>query len=859
MQDKPILLFADKDMSERTKRMVGIVRLNFPDKTKQINRLSPKFSTLQSAWERGNLVVQNSPNAIEPEYSLIFEIAGDVASFYTAVNCLNNGTQKKFTPDGFAEIVLDLSDSMDVDNDFYCIDNKTGERLKEKTSMRSKLYCVSTNGKALQELLSLWKSYSTNPDFEFPKGKTGFRTVFNQLYDIRQWGIKERLEESGILEDWIGMMPDNGWEKVLCEVELFYTQNHSKRQLREDIVSRLVSDENGRVINSCIIAEINYHGLLIELPRKCVEKIVAKEEVKLVNSEQIMFFHTTGQIFDNHGQSFQGNHAPTSKSPQNLEPIVALFDGLPQENHPYLQNYLIVDDPENYAQNYLVATRQHGTAMASLIIHGDLNNNKFSSSRKIYVRPIMRPDFDFNGNALEIVPKDVLLVDTIHTAVRRLFEPSLGAVAPQVKIINLSIGDKSRVFIKSISPLARLLDWLSYKYNVLFIVSSGNHYSEFDIGETFESFARKDLNERSNSILNIVDQQSRINRLLSPAASINALTIGAAFADYSALKEDSTVIAPCIDGAPHPISAVGRGINKSIKPDIIYFGGRNTIKKSFSNPNMVLWRDPVTREPGILSAAPFSAGDRIETYSYGTSNATALISHEATYCYDILEALVKRGYNIDSEYFALLIKAMLTHGARWDDKILELYTQIIGKDKSDVVHKYLGYGFPDIRKACECSSQKAILLGFGDLKDGQADIYKLPLPFDFAKNKLERRLTLTLASFSPIISNRQKYRSVQVWATLEDTKSHWTRKNADWQAVLRGTLQHEIFDNNQTEVWGENDCLAIKVNCRNDADPKSTSTTKYALMVSFEIKEPIDYDVYEKIAERVRPKVAPKP
>ena len=84
-------------------------------------------------------------------------------------------------------------------------------------------------------------------------------------------------------------------------------------------------------------------------------------------------------------------------------------------------------------------------------------------------------------------------------------------------------------------------------------------------------------------------------------------------------------------------------------------------------------------------------------------------------------------------------------------------------------------------------------------------------------------------------------------------------KSRFWQAALRGTLQHEIFENNKTEVWGEDDCLSIKVNCRNDADSKCILPVQYALMVSFEIKEDIDIDVYARIAEKVRPRVAPNP
>ena len=40
------------------------------------------------------------------------------------------------------------------------------------------------------------------------------------------------------------------------------------------------------------------------------------------------------------------------------------------------------------------------------------------------------------------------------------------AVAPSVRIINVSIGNRSQPFDREVSPLARLLDWLSWKYKL---------------------------------------------------------------------------------------------------------------------------------------------------------------------------------------------------------------------------------------------------------------------------------------------------------------------------------------------------------------------------------------------------------
>lgn len=60
-------------------------------------------------------------------------------------------------------------------------------------------------------------------------------------------------------------------------------------------------------------------------------------------------------------------------SPLDLEgpsgdPIVALLDGLPLENHDFLNGRLTVDDPDGWAAETPAADRHHGTNMASLLL-----------------------------------------------------------------------------------------------------------------------------------------------------------------------------------------------------------------------------------------------------------------------------------------------------------------------------------------------------------------------------------------------------------------------------------------------------------------------------------------------------------
>jgi hypothetical protein len=216
---------------------------------------------------------------------------------------------------------------------------------------------------------------------------------------------------------------------------------------------------------------------------------------------------------------------------------------------------------------------------------------------------------------------------------------------------------------------------------------------------------------------------------------------------------------------------------------------------------------------------------------------------------------------------ALLIKAMLVHGAEWGTlskkyaKALTLYkkgtTKISRQDCSRKLHRFLGFGKPDVERALECAKNRVTLVGYGTLKNGEALTYDLPLPFNFSSSKICRRLTATLTYFPPFVPTRQKYRAAQLWYSIENGKKNLldARVDVDWQAAVRGSVQHEIFENNNTIVWDENDAIQIKVNCRGDADDKFSDSIPYALMVSFEIKDAIDIDVYAKIAEGVSTKV----
>lgn len=851
MPERPLILFAEPALAEKEAKNGRSGSFFKPTYQRQVARLSPKFELLQNALDQGNVRMTERATAIEPEYTLVFETAGNPEGFYTAIKTL-----QKTYPN--VEWVLELAGKAPNTEDFYMLD-RHGNRDDSK-ELSTKIFCVLTNQRALTQVMSLWNHFKVDSSYKFPHGLTGFKHLFLTLKDIHQWGIQERLEDTGVLDDWQVDLLDASRTMVNAQIELFYRNSPEKRNSAEAKLAQIINNCGGTVLQISTIPEIRYHAMLASIPRNTAETIINRQEPELVLADEVMFIKASGQSL-----SVYTDDNPTESIDVSLpstiinDPIVALFDGMPQENHPLLSNLISVDDPDDFATMSPVTGRVHGTSMASLILRGQSMQTSLDQIRKIYVRPIMKSRPLFGGGNEDYIPDDFLLVDKIHECIRRLFEASAGEVAPTIRIINLSIGISYREYYNLISPLARLLDWLSYKYRVLFVVSAGNHSDELDLGTSYRDFSILDNHEKDCRIAKYISDNSRRLRLLSPAESMNALTVGASFSD----KNNSTPLpnqtALCSDGFPAAYSSFGRGINNAIKPDILFPGGRNYVLQSYHEPNYATWRSSFTRAPGIQSAYPSDArdGNVLVAYSTGTSNSAALVTNKAMECYDILNSifLSETGDVIPYTHAAVLLKAMLTHGASWgrNQAVFIEALSLSGNQTKNELHRYLGYGEADIDKAKECAKNRVTLIGFGDIHQNEAYVYSLPLPFDFHVQKYKRKLTITLAYFSPVHPESMKYREKQVWFTTENSKVMGARSEYDYRAVQRGTLQHEVFESEAIEVWDENNPLKIKVNCRGDASDKVQETPiPYALFATFEMAEEYDIDVYQKVVEKVR-------
>ena len=789
--------------------------------------------------------LQNNPLGIQPEQVLVLETVGPIDNFINALKRI----------DGF-EWMGEL-ENLEIDPDYGFQEGNNPDRL-----LRGQLFLVMTDQRALQEMQVFFDRWREDSNAKFPYGLARLKQAIEHLYAIRPWDAEDRIRDTNLLEDWEERLGFGG-QPIPFEADLWFRSNSSRRQTSAAHLRSVVESLGGEIVTECVIPEISYHGVLGNIPPEKAQEILNQEEVRLFQCDGVMRLRPVGQCAITLPEDPSSTVALDEEQlePPNEGPLVALLDGLPLTGHQKLDRWVQVDDPDDYESDYLANQRFHGTTMASLICHGDLRGGEESAASRIYSRPIMKPKLDFDGQPHEAIPEDVLPVDLIHRAVRRMYESINGEppAAPSVCVINLSVCDTARPFDREISPLARLLDWLSWEYGVLFVVSAGNHDHELELDLPREELDKLTESELEDAVIKALAADSRHRRLLSPSETINGITVGASHEDVSENLTHNLIDPFPNMGQPSVISAHGPGYRRIIKPDVLLPGGRQLLAEKLGNthPRAVLRVHHSLGPPGQLVAAPGLQGELNHICSTrGTSNATALASRGALLLHRTIDELRQQsGGRPPAEYDTVLLKALLVHGANWTNT-WEIYQQALQTEQNkrrfrDFLTRFLGYGPADIHKVMVCTDQRATALGVGELGNEEAAEFVLPLPPSLSAVTDNRRLTVTLAWLTPIASTTQKYRVAHLWFNpTEQNIIATNRKDADYQAVQRGTLQHEVLEGDQAVPYQDGTNLVVKVNCRSDA-ARIREPIRFALAVTLEVAESLDIPVYQEIRERL--------
>ncbi|MFI3281395.1 MAG: hypothetical protein R3Y44_05430 [Rikenellaceae bacterium] len=129
-------------------------------------------------------------------------------------------------------------------------------------------------------------------------------------------------------------------------------------------------------------------------------------------------------------------------------------------------------------------------------------------------------------------------------------------------------------------------------------------------------------------------------------------------------------------------------------------------------------------------------------------------------------------------------------------------------------------------------------------------LYRFPLPPSLSSKYGKRKLTVTLAWFTPIVSKTQKYKKVKLFFE-QNSKLDIVRGDADRHKVRKGTLQHEIFEGVKASAFEDDDYVEIKVTCMADAQKDVTQIIPYSIAVTHEVADGVDVPIYQEVRDRL--------
>lgn len=724
-----------------------------------------------------------------------------------------------------------------------------GETELEDEDVPGYLYLLIPTEAAIRQMLALWKLWQANK----PLGKDykAWEKVFACLHDLRRWGPKDRVseEDARLIEDAAEFEPK---AKIKVELELVFDRATAKANAARDATEASVVALGGQIVHRARLDQIAYDALLIEVAAATALEIAQRSPKGLAGLPDVFAIRPQSKIdviteLGEFESAVIGVEAPTKPA------IAAVLDGVPAANHPAISQHVELVDPEDLSAAS-VGLRTHGTAMVSLVVRGDLKRGEAALTRKVVVRPLMYAHLKDSTD--EIFAPEQLLVDGFVRAVQDLREGA-AAAAPGVFIINLSLGDRNRPFFGRTSAWARAVDWLSEHYGVLFIVSAGNAdglQHDLPLNGVADEAAFKALSNeaRTRAVLAGVNAGLRFRRILSPAESVNALTVGA-------LHDDVLMVEPnmgySLDPLPHgtlatPSSRVGPGVGNAIKPDILMPGGRLRVNY-LAGPPAVVRVTPANRFGGLQVAGPRldATGQLVSNdWSGATSGAAALATRASHAIHDALEAAYPTEYvPLSLRHKALLIKALLAHRARLPEDGRKLIEDVFGPSEPKLharrasnVFKMLGLGVPQLDETIGCLENRATLWGTGFLAADDARIFKLPLPACLSDHSGLRSLSVTVTWFTPVTPGRRAYRSVRL--TVEEPEDANLRllltrpqpHQPDRKRVERGTIFHRSWEGAAARAYADSTNFELRVARKLDPFDDLRDTVDFAIVASLE-------------------------
>ncbi|WP_239654588.1 S8 family peptidase [Rhodococcus sp. AD45] len=807
-------------------RRGGGGRARFTDPDERAQRIDARFEEAVAALG-DQIQLSESIQAADPQLVLVLEALDEQIDLTAVADKIG------------LEILFEAEGAVEPNAEYELI-----SKAAKNPYITSCLHAICMNQTAFNKFLSLWRQWKNNQ--QLPFGYSKLRDLFAHLKDVRPWGPQDRLKMIDWDEHFEGQITDL---PHAVEIELWYRQNPQARAQSQQDVTKLIEQSGGEVHTVAVVDQIGYHGLKCTVPTAVVRELASGnyDAVRVVSSADVMYLKITGQALPPGGQLTDTSEHLDDPLPSG-DPVACLLDGVPAPNHPLLKGRVTLHDPDDLLSTVEdLDELKHGTWMASAAVWGDLNAKEPALHRPILVRPILAPSAE-TVNRNEELPATELVPDLMRRIFRELFDGENGQApaGKQIAIINISVGDPASPFDSILSSWARMIDWLSYEYGVLVVISAGNHSGLTLTPVDSRHITGLNGEERRQAVLDAQHRQQHNRRLLAPAESINALTVGAVHADASEGRPMGYAFDPT-DGllSISPISPTGSGYRRSVKPDLAANGGRVLFRDAPIASSDLVFTGASPLGPGIRVATPKESK---ETHISGTSPAAALVTRQAVRLHDVVDQITT-GQIITRRQRACAIKALLVHGTE-----LPAELSYLPLDPETA----FGNGILARNYADGCATNEAVLLFLGSIGAAQELEFFVPLP-DGLGVVGAKRIEATLTWLSPVNWRHRQYRKanlsfVKPSGAIPGLK---TPSGLPSGTTTRGatTVQRQCFELDSAFGSGRGSDMAIRIKCYEQAGGLAGEKIDFAVAVSLWVAPVLGVDVYSQVRAQVQTRV----
>jgi hypothetical protein len=392
------------------------------------------------------------------------------------------------------------------------------------------------------------------------------------------------------------------------------------------------------------------------------------------------------------------NQFPQIAPPPDNAPGIAVLDSGMTRGHSLLG--AAIGD----AQGYLAPHRSaddaapywHGTFVGGLALYGDVQER----IRQRQFIPQLRL---FSGKVFEDDDQDQsgFVEKAVEEAVRDL-HTQYGC-----RVFNLSYGDLNKVYDgRHVRGLAYTLDRLTRELGVLFVVPTGNLQLSQLPANPQEQYPDYLLADSA--------------RLLDPATSLNALTVGGISqneATRDAQRYPNTIEDHVLAraGQPFPLTRSGSSINGSIKPDVVEHAGNLALMRTGSSTRHT-GLGVVSLNGGFTSGVAFKE-------DIGTSYAAPQVAHKAA---RLLAEVPGASPN--------LLRALIGAHAHWPQASEALLNPDKTTEGRNKLLRLVGYGRVDDTALFRSLGHTVTLLAEERIDNDQHHFFELPLPDSFWAN-----------------------------------------------------------------------------------------------------------------------------